>query len=124
LQNSWGFEYGLGVNVCSEDLGMELLVINFYGPYQDQALFWESLLNKSFMNFESLILGGDLNFSVGVIEVWGPKPRIDPLLDFLIHILGDKGMSDAFTVKLNPTWRNKRIAKDRIEKKIDCFLVS
>jgi hypothetical protein len=53
------------VRVLSEDLGMEFTIINVYGPNLDHVPFWESLLSKDFMQGNDLILGGDLNFSMG-----------------------------------------------------------
>ena len=67
-ENVWGFGLSLGVDLFYEDLGKSLSLINFYGPYQDKVPFWEGLLRRSFMAIESLILGGDLNFYLGVAE--------------------------------------------------------
>jgi hypothetical protein len=61
---------------------------------------------------------------VGFVEVWGPKERTDPLSNFLIHILGEKGLLDVALVKPNPNSRNKRVGEEKITKRIDQFLVS
>jgi hypothetical protein len=112
------------VDIWSEELGMNFLVINIYEPYLDRVPFQEALLKKYFMNCDSLILGGDINFSVGAAEIWGPKTRTNPLYVFFIHILDEKGLSDVALVKLNPTWRNMRVGEDIISKRIDRFLIS
>jgi len=31
------------------------------------------------MQLKDIILGGDLNFSLGAVEIWGPKALSDPL---------------------------------------------
>jgi hypothetical protein len=79
LKNSWEFDSGLGLEICSADLRMVLIVINVYGPYLERMPFWDSLVRKTFMICDSIILGGDLNFSLGAAEVWEPKARANPL---------------------------------------------
>jgi len=54
-----------------EGLGQELGILNVYGLYSDQDPFWASLLNKQLLRSVNLILGGDLNFSLGEAKVWG-----------------------------------------------------
>lgn len=71
----------------------------------------------------SIILGGDLNFSLGDVEVWGPRARGDPHMDCFIHKLSDFEMMDVEPVKIKPTWRNKRVGEDCIAKCLYCFLV-
>jgi hypothetical protein len=60
-------------------LEKEFKILNVYGPYQDRAPFWEALAKKSFFSHSNLILGGDLKFSLGNAELWGPNARVDPL---------------------------------------------
>ena len=70
--NSWGAEAVLGVELFCADLGISLTVINVYGPYNNRAQFWDSLFQNPLVNGDSVVLGGDLNFSLGHNEVWGP----------------------------------------------------
>ena len=51
------------------ELGRLFYFLNIYGTYMDKAHFWEVLLNNSSCNWDEVILGGDLNFSLGVAEV-------------------------------------------------------
>jgi hypothetical protein len=44
---------------------MTLKILNVYGPHTDMILFWNSLFNKELLKSENLIIGGDLNFSLG-----------------------------------------------------------
>jgi hypothetical protein len=91
--------------------------------YGDRPPFWESLLQKKFFQNEALILGGDLNFSLGATKVWGPRERYDPLSDFFRNILEDKGLIDIEPIKLTPTWKNNIIGEDIISKIINHFLI-
>jgi hypothetical protein len=54
---------------------------------------------------DAVILGGDLNFSLGAIEVWGPREISDSLSEYFSHKLGEWGLIDVDLVKLKPTWR-------------------
>jgi exonuclease III len=81
----WGFESGLGLNMFSAELGRPLLLINIYGPYSDRKRYWDSLDLSSWLTDRDVIVGGDLNFSLGATEVWGPRATPDPLTDYFTH---------------------------------------
>jgi hypothetical protein len=83
VKNYWGFDCGLGVILQELGVEKELTILNIYGPYQDHSPYWEALAQKSFIKTEMLILGGDLNFSLGNAEIWGPRARHDSLSGFL-----------------------------------------
>jgi hypothetical protein len=53
------------------------MVINIYGPYVDRILLWESVGEANMLRNPFTIVGGDLNFSLSLREVWGPHPRED-----------------------------------------------
>ena len=122
--NALGSEAVLGVEVCSEELGMSLLVINVYGPYINRVPFWDSLLLNPLVSGDSVVLGGDLNFSLGHSEVWGPHAQADSLAGYFVQKLVEKGLLDIESVKIKPTWRNKRSGDARVAKRIDRFLVA
>jgi hypothetical protein len=42
LQNSWGFESGLGVEIICVDMGRSFTLLNIYGPYQDSWMIWST----------------------------------------------------------------------------------
>jgi len=46
------------------------------------------------MNIELLILGGDLNFSLGEAESWGPKAHPDSPTAFFRHLIASKALID------------------------------
>ena len=39
------------------------------------------------MNGPNLIVGGDLNFSLGRFEAWGPCAQIDSLADYFLNMI-------------------------------------
>lgn len=56
---------------------MELEVVNVHGPFQDRMVLWDNLITISFMKEKNIIFGGDLNFSLGISELWGPHLHLD-----------------------------------------------
>ena len=108
----------------SEELGITLSVINVYGPYLNRAPFWDSLLHHPLVNGDSLVMGGDFNFSLGQNEVWGSHARADSMTIFFVQKLVEKGLLDIEPVKLRPTWRNNRSGEARVAKRIDRFLIA
>jgi hypothetical protein len=72
---------------------------------------------------EGIIVGGDLNFTLSMREVWGASSRIDPLSDFFTSLLHTSGLVDVQPSKLTPTWRNGRTGADGIAKRLDRFLL-
>ena len=86
--------------------------------------FWNDLLSKSIMGSHNMVLGGDLNFSIGSTEAWGPAAREDPLSDFFLNAINSHNLIDVNLIKLKPTWRNQRVGEARIAKRLDRFLLS
>ena len=70
-----------------------------------------------------MIIGGDLNFTLGVHEFWGPKERMDPLAYFFTNFIHNLKLIDLDPQKLKPTWTNKRVGENRVEKRLDRFLL-
>lgn len=68
-------------------------------------------------------MGGDLNFSMGLSEAWGPNALVDPPSDYFLHKLSSSGLVDVDPIKPRPTWRNKRVGGDRIAKRLGRFLL-
>jgi hypothetical protein len=124
LENSWGFDSRLGIFVCVEDMGRNFMILNVYGPTHERIQFWDNLLGNSFTKKENLILGGDLNFSLGAAESWGQRAHSYAQSDYFNHKLGEVGSLYISHAKLCPTWRNKRLGEDYISKRLDRFLLS
>lgn len=69
------------------------------------------------------MLGGDLNFSMGVSEIWETQAHLGPIYNFLVHKLEDSILYDLELRKFLPTWRNKRTREDFVAKRIDRFFI-
>jgi hypothetical protein len=121
--NHWGFESGLGITVFSKELEDPLNIVNIYGPCHNRGPYWDVVFNKSFLKEKHLILGGDLNFSLGIKEVWGSHARSDPLSTYFTQKLDEHNLLDIEPVKFKPTWRNNRVGEDNIAKRLDHFLI-
>eukprot|EP00253_Pinus_taeda_P030442 PITA_30442 len=122
--NSWGLSYALGLEILSPDFDLPFLVINVYGPCQGRVSFWNDFLSKELLKNKKLLLGGDLNFSLGVAEAWGPNAREDSLADFFLKSLQTHNLIDVNIIKAKPTWRNRRTGEERIAKRLDRFLIN
>eukprot|EP00253_Pinus_taeda_P035654 PITA_35654 len=122
--NLWGLKQVMGMEIISPDFPSPIQIVNIYGPCQGREFFWTDLLAKSLMQSPLMVVGGDLNFSLGRAEAWGPLAREDPLSYFFYQALLDKKLTDPAPIKLKPTWRNRRSGEDRIAKRLDRFLLS
>lgn len=77
----------------------------------------------SFIHKRDIIIGVDLKFSLGTIEIWDLKVTLDPLSNFFIHHFEQSGLVDIEPPKLNPTWRNRWVGEDKFAKRLERFLV-
>eukprot|EP00253_Pinus_taeda_P033955 PITA_33955 len=114
----------MGMEIRTPDFPSSFHIVNIYGPCQGREAFWLELFAKTLMKLPLMVVGGDLNFSLGRIEAWGPSAREDPLTEFFIHFLQDHNLIDPSPISLSPTWRNRRSGEDRIAKRLDRFLIS
>ena len=64
--NHWGFESRLGITVFSKELEDPLNIVNIYGLCHNRGPYWDTVFNKSFLKENHLIMGGDLNFPLGI----------------------------------------------------------
>jgi hypothetical protein len=83
-----------------EGSGLEVRVLNVYGPYVNNGPFWESLLKNSLIKVDNMILGGDINFSLGEVEIWGPNSQPDHQTDLFDHIFSPNGLINISPLKL------------------------
>jgi hypothetical protein len=72
-----------------------------YGPYSERIPFWDFVFKIDLLKVDNLILGGDLNFSLGVAEVWGPNARPDHLSAMFSHLLSANGLLDVTPRRLS-----------------------
>ena len=115
---------GLCASLFSLELNLDVCLVNIYGPYIDREVFWKNLLDLDCMKCEKLILGGDLNFSMGLSEIWGFRARSDSLSDFFTKTLETYGLVDITPTVMLPTWTNRRVGTENICKRLDRFVVS
>ena len=71
------------------------------------------------MNQDNIIIGGDLNFSLGSAESWGFRGQSDHLTTFFENLLDTHKFINIETVKLKPTWRNRRLGVGSLARRLD-----
>ena len=101
--SSWGSSSLLALELFSSELNLSLLSLNIYGPCMERERFWSSVFRSSWIGHPNLIIGGDLNFSLGEAESWGDSARADPLTDFFNNHLALAHLVDMPLLKLKPT---------------------
>eukprot|EP00253_Pinus_taeda_P009499 PITA_09499 len=97
---------------------------NQWGMKQGRVPFWNDLMANSTVKNKFMVLGGDLNFSLGRAKAWGPSAREDSLTDFFQNLLIANKFIDVNLIKLKPTWRNRRVGEARVAKRLDRFLIN
>ena len=55
-----------------------------------------------------MIIGGDLNFFLGQVEVWGFHAHVDLLIDYFTQKLVERNWLDIKPIKLKTAWKNNR----------------
>jgi hypothetical protein len=73
------------VALYSQDAGLEIKLVNVYGPYNDRPSLWDSFFGKNWMYDGNTIIGGDLNFYAGKSEIWSPTTHVDPLSSYFLR---------------------------------------
>ena len=81
-------------------------------------------MNLDCLKCEKLILGGDLNFSMGLSEIWCSRARLDSLSEIFTKSLETFGLVNIVPSVMLPTWTNRRVGAESICKRLDRFLVS
>ena len=115
---------GLCASLFSFELNLVICVVNIYGPFIEREVFWITLLGLDGLKCNNLILGGDLNFSMGLSEIWGIRARLDPLSNFFTKWPENYGLVDVVPSVMLPTWNNRRVGAENISKRLDRFLLS
>lgn len=54
-------------------------LLNVYAPYRNRLPFWDSLLDSGILDINSLLIAGDLNFTLSSQECWGQCSSTDNL---------------------------------------------
>jgi len=106
------------------DMGKEIFILNIYGPYSDGVEYWEKLFNTERVHSGLVVIGRDINFSLGASKIWGLAAHMDCLLRHFIRNMEAMGVLDIEPSKLTLAWGNKRIGESKVAKGIDLFLIS
>lgn len=101
--SSWGGLGFIGMDIFLAKLGLNLQVINIYGPCHRREDFWQCFLNLSITSPDHLVLRGDLNFSPGFGESWGSQAQVDPLSGYMMNLLEQHNLTDVPMNKPLPT---------------------
>lgn len=75
------------------------------------------------MTKENIIIGGDLNFSLGHVESCGNHAQTNSLMDIFEHILDYHIFFNIDMARIQPTWRNRRIGEAILARILDHFLI-
>jgi hypothetical protein len=75
------------MHLYSKELGKSLRMINVYSPYGERKSFWEVMVD-GYLNDTNVILGGDLNLTINMREIWREVARRDPLGDLFSQLFG------------------------------------
>lgn len=123
LDSSWGGHGFMGADIFSIDLGLTLRIVNIYGPYHQRENFWSHLLGCNLLTLDRIILGGDMNFSLGFRESWGSTAQVDPITNFIKSLLEQHDFIGIPMHKPLPTWRNRRVGTATLARRLDRFLM-
>ena len=115
---------GILVRANFHDMNTPLDILNCYGPYRDRDLFWDKVLRGGLLNSPNLIVGGDLNLTMGASETWGKWAALDPLTSHFKLLFYSVGLVDIAPPSAGPTWRNGMIGDEGISKRLDHFLIA
>eukprot|EP00253_Pinus_taeda_P016780 PITA_16780 len=123
IRNYFGGRNFIGLDISSHLVGRDIRVINVYGPCSDRANFWKNLLGSELFQADNILLGGDLNFSLGFSESWGHLAQVDSLTDSMTSLLEDHKWIDTPSARLQYTWSNNRSGEQSLARRLDRFLI-
>lgn len=121
--NAWGGQGFLGADITSNSPLISLRIINIYRPCHHREAFWDSLLQQDFMQSDDIIIGGDLNFSLGMAEFLGHRAQSDALTNYFEKLLDDHDLLSLNSTCKMPPWRNRQIGEHALARHLDRFLI-
>ena len=92
--------------------------------YKNRDHFWNSLELSGLLSVKNIIIAGDLNFALSLVEVLGSSSRLDQLVDYFSNLFQRVDIVDVDPIKLEPTSSNDRGGEVRVCKRIDRFLMN
>lgn len=89
-------------------LSHSIMLVIFYGTYEDREVFWRLLYYSGLMYEVFLILIRDIKFTTSSSEVWGENYRPDPFSPFISHLIHNSNLIDVYPFPIVVTWTNGR----------------
>jgi len=123
VRNIFGGRGFIGLDINSQLVDGDIRIINIYGPCADRANFWRFLFESELFQADNIILGGDLNFSLGFSESWGHLAQVDSLTDTMTSLLEEHKWVDIPSARLQYTWTNNRSGEQNLARRLDRFLI-
>ena len=93
----------LETKLIDGETGTEFTILNVYGSFYNRKYFWEKIRHTGAMDKEKVILGGDLNLTLTMGEVWGENAKKDALGNFFLDFFEKRKLVDVVPLKLEPT---------------------
>ena len=75
-----------------------------YAPYTGRRLFWDNCVDSKILSLPSIIIVGDLNLTIGGLEIWGIQAQLDPLSTLFSNLFDALDLRDVTPVELVPNW--------------------
>lgn len=122
-QATWGGQGFMGIDLFSANLGYSLRIVNIYDPCHQRENFWNHLLGLSIFSADNIIIGGDLNFSLGYGESWGSTAQVDSIIGYMSDLLKRHNLIDVPMHKPLITWRNRRIREVALARRLDKYIM-
>jgi len=123
IKNTWGGKGFIGIDAYVLSMKLDLRLINVYGPCLDREAYWNTLLDSVLFQQDNIILGGDLNFTMGFCESWGHAAQVDPFSETISTLLNEHHWIDMPMAKLQHTWSNNRSGDQSLARRLDRFLI-
>jgi len=123
IHNAWGGHGFLGADITSSSPLISLRLLNIYGPCHHRQAFWDSLLQQDFMQSKDIIIGGNLNFSLGLAESWDHRAQSDALTEYFEKLMADNELFSLESARRMPTWRNHCIGIHALAHQLNRFLI-
>ena len=70
------------------------MFLNIYSLNSDRISFGKLVMAKTCFKECNIILGGDLNFPVGMLETWGHNGCLDLLSDLFLRMTECNGLTN------------------------------
>lgn len=113
-------------NLLHRETTQLISLFNLYVPVllEEKIICWDSLKDYlQLKDLDNIIIGGDLNVTLALIEKKGGSIVRDPAREWVEDIMFDWELEDIKPTKGKYTWSNKRVGPWHIAARLDRFLV-